>query len=76
MHDAGAAGELTGTTREWRFGDEQPLDVVKTVPNAVRRRMIDDTTPLLRPEDFEIRETERRPVRPSRCSSTSRSRWS
>ncbi|MGD9955189.1 MAG: VWA domain-containing protein [Candidatus Nanopelagicales bacterium] len=60
VHDAGAAGELTGTTREWRFGDEQPLDVVKTVSNAVRRRMVDSDGPLLRPEDFEIRETERR----------------
>jgi uncharacterized protein with von Willebrand factor type A (vWA) domain len=60
VHDAGAAGELTGTTREWRFGDEQPLDVVTTVSNAVRRRMIEPDSPLLRPEDFEIRETERR----------------
>ncbi len=60
VHDAGAAGELTGTTREWRFGDEQPLDVVRTVSNAVRRRMIDRDSPLLQPEDFEIRETERR----------------
>jgi uncharacterized protein with von Willebrand factor type A (vWA) domain len=60
VHDAGAAGELTGTTREWRFGDEQPLDVVRTVGNAVRRRMLDPDGPLLRPEDFEVRETERR----------------
>lgn len=60
VRDAGAAGELTGTTREWRFGDEQPLDVVRTVSNGVRRRMIDPDSPLLRPEDFEIRETERR----------------
>jgi uncharacterized protein with von Willebrand factor type A (vWA) domain len=60
VRDAGSAGELTGTTREWRFGDEQPLDVVKTVSNGVRRRMIDRDGPLLRPEDFEIRETERR----------------
>ena len=60
VHDAGAAGELTGTTREWRFGDEQPLDVVRTVSNSVRRRMVDPASPLLRPEDFEIRETERR----------------
>ena len=35
--DAGAAGELTGSSREWRFGDEQPLDVVRTVTNAVLR---------------------------------------
>src|SRR5262245_35314102 len=35
---AGAAGELTGTSRPWRFGDEEPLDVVATVRNAVRRQ--------------------------------------
>ncbi len=35
--DAGAAGELTGSSREWQFGDEQPLDVVRTVRNAVLR---------------------------------------
>src|SRR5437763_1198746 len=35
--DAGAAGELTGSSREWQFGDEQPLDVVRTVKNAVLR---------------------------------------
>src|SRR4051794_27845899 len=38
LRDAGAAGELTGGSRRWRFGDEQPLDVVRTVGNAVRRR--------------------------------------
>ncbi|NED50358.1 hypothetical protein G3I24_05485, partial [Micromonospora aurantiaca] len=25
QRDAGQAGELTGASREWRFGDEQPL---------------------------------------------------
>src|SRR3954451_21906554 len=35
--DAGAAGELTGASRQWQFGDEQPLDVVRTVRNAVLR---------------------------------------
>jgi len=34
---AGAAGELTGSSRQWQFGDEQPLDVVGTVKNAVLR---------------------------------------
>ncbi|MFL6100185.1 MAG: vWA domain-containing protein [Actinomycetales bacterium] len=34
---AGQAGEPTGAWREWRFGDEQPLDVVRTVSNAVLR---------------------------------------
>lgn len=37
QRDAGQAGELTGSSREWRFGDEQPLDVVRTVSNAIRR---------------------------------------
>ncbi|HEY8478356.1 MAG TPA: hypothetical protein VIL71_00880 [Spirillospora sp.] len=37
QRDAGQAGELTGTSRPWRFGDEQPLDVVRTVSNAIRR---------------------------------------
>lgn len=56
--DAGQAGELTGATRSWRFGDEQPIDVVRTVVNAVRR-----TGPgpvRLSVGDFEVAETERR----------------
>lgn len=41
QRDAGQAGELTGASREWRFGDEQPLDVVRTVSNAIRRSAMD-----------------------------------
>jgi uncharacterized protein with von Willebrand factor type A (vWA) domain len=37
--DAGAAGEITGASRPWQFGDEQPLDVVRTLSNAVRRQV-------------------------------------
>jgi uncharacterized protein with von Willebrand factor type A (vWA) domain len=37
QRDAGQAGELTGTTRAWEFGDEQPLDVPATVRNALLR---------------------------------------
>jgi uncharacterized protein with von Willebrand factor type A (vWA) domain len=37
QRDAGQAGELTGTTRAWEFGDEQPLDVPTTVRNALLR---------------------------------------
>jgi uncharacterized protein with von Willebrand factor type A (vWA) domain len=37
LRDAGQAGELTGTTRAWEFGDEQPLDVPTTVRNALLR---------------------------------------
>src|SRR5919202_6722433 len=62
---AGSAGELTGGSREWRFGDEQPLDVVRTVRNAVLRtahepRADDDRAVHIAVEDFEVVETERR----------------
>jgi uncharacterized protein with von Willebrand factor type A (vWA) domain len=35
--DAGQAGDMTGATREWEFGDEQPIDVPGTVRNALLR---------------------------------------
>ncbi|MEV2267653.1 vWA domain-containing protein [Nonomuraea africana] len=37
QRDAGSAGELTGSSRSWRFGDEQPIDVVRTLVNGIRR---------------------------------------
>jgi uncharacterized protein with von Willebrand factor type A (vWA) domain len=59
MHDAGAAGDPTGATRNWQFGDEQPIDVVRTVRNAVLRA--GPQRPVkLHVEDFEVVETERR----------------
>ena len=59
VRDAGAAGELTGASRPWAFGDEQPLDVVRTVSRAVLRA--GPGTPVrLSVEDFEVAETERR----------------
>jgi uncharacterized protein with von Willebrand factor type A (vWA) domain len=61
--DAGAAGELTGSSREWRFGDEQPLDVVRTVKNAVLRTAHEPRTGSrvrIAVDDFEVVETERR----------------
>jgi uncharacterized protein with von Willebrand factor type A (vWA) domain len=64
LRDAGAAGDLTGSSRRWMFGDEQPLDVVRTIGNAVRRRSSRGGTATLpvrlQPEDFEVAETERR----------------
>ncbi|ROO82783.1 uncharacterized protein with von Willebrand factor type A (vWA) domain [Actinocorallia herbida] len=57
QRDAGQAGELTGTSRPWRFGDEQPLDVVRTVTNAVLR---DPSHIALTPDDFAVHETENR----------------
>ncbi len=56
VRDAGAAGERTGASRAWQFGDEQPLDVVRTVSNAVLR----GTPVRLHVDDFEVVETERR----------------
>ncbi len=58
LHDAGAAGERTGASRPWEFGDEQPLDVVRTVRNAVLRH--GPGAVRLQVEDFEVVETERR----------------
>ncbi|MCW2691859.1 MAG: von Willebrand factor type [Mycobacterium sp.] len=59
--DAGAAGELTGSTRPWQFGDEQPLDVVRTVRNALLRGGLPEQGRVrLDVEDFEVKETERR----------------
>src|SRR5439155_13610746 len=64
LRDAGAAGEVTGASRRWRYGDEQPIDVVRTIGNAVRRRATGGTgsrVPVaLAVEDFEVAETERR----------------
>ncbi len=63
MRDAGAAGDLIGSSRRWEFGDDQPIDVVRTIGNAVRRSAAGRAVSLpvrLAPEDFEIAETERR----------------
>jgi len=37
QHDVGQAGEVTGSTRPWRFGDEQAIDTAATVRNALLR---------------------------------------
>src|SRR3569623_1083979 len=37
LRQAGAAGELSGATREWQFGDTEPWDVTRTITNSVRR---------------------------------------
>src|SRR5580698_4565534 len=59
QRDAGQAGELTGTTRSWEFGDEQPLDVPATVRNALLRGGVEGRIKLSA-RDFEVAETERR----------------
>ena len=68
QRDAGQAGEYTGATRPWQFGDEQSIDAPATVRNALLRdassfrRDREDDQPGVRlsAEDFEVGETERR----------------
>jgi uncharacterized protein with von Willebrand factor type A (vWA) domain len=61
QRDAGQAGEFTGTTRSWEFGDEQPLDVPATVRNAILRGgpPAPGASVKLSARDFEVSETER-----------------
>jgi uncharacterized protein with von Willebrand factor type A (vWA) domain len=56
----GSADEPTGASRPWVFGDELPIDAVRTVANAVRRRGAPGGAVRLAVDDFEVVETERR----------------
>jgi uncharacterized protein with von Willebrand factor type A (vWA) domain len=58
-HRSGAADERTGAYLPWQFGDESPIDAVRTVQNAVLRRAADDDR-MLAVDDFVVAETERR----------------
>ena len=61
---AGAAGEQTGASREWTFGDTEPWDVTRTVTNAVQRTVAEGTDPShglrINVRDVEVTETEAR----------------
>ncbi|WP_194166508.1 VWA domain-containing protein [Mycolicibacterium sp. P9-22] len=60
---AGAAGELTGATRPWAFGDTEPWNVTRTITNAVLRQAgsgVIDGPVRFSVEDVEISETETR----------------
>ncbi|MGN9779268.1 VWA domain-containing protein [Micromonospora sp. H33] len=59
LRSAGAAGEVSGGSRPWEYGDEQPLDVVRTLTRAIRRSGTGVPVQLA-VEDFEVVETERR----------------
>lgn len=59
-HRSGAADEATGLTRVWEFGDELPIDVPRTVGNALRRVGTVSRAVTFEVEDFEVVETERR----------------
>jgi uncharacterized protein with von Willebrand factor type A (vWA) domain len=60
---AGAAGELTGATRPWAFGDTEPWNVTRTLTNAVLRQAgtgVAEPPVKMTVEDVEISETETR----------------
>jgi uncharacterized protein with von Willebrand factor type A (vWA) domain len=73
LRQAGAAGERSGASREWAFGDTEPWDVPRTIMNAVIRESSSDdgrapsraggqSGPHLRIDvrDVEVQETEAR----------------
>jgi uncharacterized protein with von Willebrand factor type A (vWA) domain len=73
QRDAGQAGEFTGSTRPWRFGDEQAIDAAATVRNALLRQAappagrdapggVEGALPRIQlsVNDFEVSETDRR----------------
>jgi uncharacterized protein with von Willebrand factor type A (vWA) domain len=69
LHDdprPGAADERTGAFLPWQFGDESPIDAVRTVHNAVLRRAAQASVDEVRDparlavDDFVVAETERR----------------
>jgi uncharacterized protein with von Willebrand factor type A (vWA) domain len=58
---AGAAGEPTGSSRPWHFGDMQPWDVSRTVRNAVLRTVsVGERRIRMDVSDVEVIETEHR----------------
>jgi uncharacterized protein with von Willebrand factor type A (vWA) domain len=65
LRRAGAAGELTGATRPWQFGDTEPWNVTRTLTNAVLRQSgIPADSPgsaiHITVDDVEVSETETR----------------
>jgi uncharacterized protein with von Willebrand factor type A (vWA) domain len=65
LRRAGAAGELTGATRPWQFGDTEPWNVTRTLTNAVLRQAgttADSRGSAIRimVDDVEVSETETR----------------
>ncbi|MBJ7359877.1 VWA domain-containing protein [Nocardioides sp.] len=60
LRRAGAAGDLSGATRQWEFGDTEPWHVPRTVLNGVVRRAGDPTGQRVSIEDVEVQETEAR----------------
>ena len=57
---SGAAGDLTGGSRPWEFGDTEPWNVPRTVLNGTLRRAGEAGGPRFSVEDIEVQETETR----------------
>lgn len=55
LHRSGAAGEPSGSTRQWAFGDTEPWDASRTITNALARG-----SRTIQVDDVEIQETEAR----------------
>ena len=64
VRQSGAAGERSGATREWAFGDTEPWDVTRTITNAVIRTVSEGGSAAhgvrLDIRDVEVTETEAR----------------
>ena len=75
LRRAGAAGDLSGATRQWEFGDTEPWHVPRTITNAVVRTASEGPVPVaeegaqrpsrspgvrLTVDDIEVQETEDR----------------
>ena len=65
LQRAGAAGDLSGASRPWAFGDTEPWDVPRTITNAVVREVGEGRRGAgghvrLTVDDIEVQETEAR----------------
>ncbi|GGU06594.1 vWA domain-containing protein [Nocardioides albus] len=63
LQRAGAAGDLSGSSRPWAFGDTEPWDVPRTITNAVIREVGEGRSGpgvRLTVDDIEVQETEAR----------------
>ncbi|MBF4768361.1 VWA domain-containing protein [Nocardioides agariphilus] len=63
VRTSGAAGERSGATRAWEFGDTEPWDVTRTVTNAVLREASDRSPTTGSPGESSPWGAERRGVR-------------
>ena len=83
QHDAGQAGDLTGSTRPWQFGDDLAIDAAATVRSALLRggaaacpgRPGPPPGCGCRPRTSRSRKPNAGPRPPCACSSTCRTRW-